>query len=119
MSYHNLSFCNTRDGITYDTYNTLTDYIDEIRDEYCIDVTLTTDQLEKYRYRPKLLCYDIYGNTELAFIILIINDMCNVKQFNKKKLKMLRKTDMQNVVKYLYNANNGVIKTYNNTNSQT
>lgn len=114
MSYHNLSFVDTHDSIKFDTYNVLSDYIDELRDEYSVSVTLTDDELDQYKYRPKLLCHRIYGNGELAFIILLINDMCSVKDFTKKKLLMPRKQTMQNLVRYLFNANREAIQTYNN-----
>lgn len=119
MSYHNLSFVDVYDGIEFDTYNVLSDYIDELRDEYCLTVTLTDDELEQYKYRPKLLCYKIYGNGELAFIILLINDICSVKDFTKKKLLMPKKQVMQNLVRYLFNANKEAIDTYNNKSIST
>lgn len=112
MCYHNLSFSDIRDGLVYDTYNVTSDYIDELREEYCVNVVLSESQLSKYKYRPKLLCYDIYGNGELAFIILLINDMANVKQFNRKNLLMPKRTVMKNIIKYLYNANKNAISTY-------
>lgn len=114
MCYHNLSFVDVYNNIAYDTYNVLSDYVSEIKSEYCVQVILSDDEALKYMYRPKLLCFDIYGNTELAFIILIINDMCNVKEFVKKKLYMPRKADMSELIKYLINANSSAIATYNN-----
>lgn len=119
MCYHNLSFIDINGKIEYDTYNVLSDYIDELREEYCLSVVLTDDQLNKYKYRPKLLCYDIYGNGELAFIIMIINDMCNVKDFSKKKILMPKKNTMVQLIKYLFNANKSAIQTYNKKNSTT
>ena len=113
MSYHNLSFVDIHDGIAYDTYNVLTDYIDEIRSEYCVPVKLNMDQLEKYKYRPKLLCFDMYGNGELAFILLLANDMCSVKSFTKDTILMPRVTMMNELVKYLSNANRMALRTYN------
>lgn len=113
MCYHNLSFIDIHDNIAYDTYNVLSDYIDEIRDEYCVKIVLNDEQMEKYKYRPKLLCWDIYGNGELAFIIMLVNDMCNVKSFKKKKIYMPRKSSMTQLVKYLFNANRSVIQSYN------
>lgn len=117
MSYHNLSFVDINNDIAYDTYNVFSDYIDEIRDEYCILVTLTDAQMDKYIYRPKLLCYDIYNNTELAFIILLLNDMCNIKDFKKKKLYMPRKNNMAELIRYLFNANRSALKQYNKKNT--
>ena len=117
MCYHNLSFVDKHGNINYDTYNVLSDYIDEIRNEYCVTVELSKDELNAYKYRPKLLCYDIYGNGELAFIILIINDMCNVKDFKKKKILMPKKATMTEMIRYLFNANRSSISTYNKKNS--
>lgn len=117
MCYHNLSFVDTRDNIEYDTHNVLSDYIDELREEYCVPVVLSDAQMAKYKYRPKLLCYDIYGNGELAFIILLINDMISVKDFTKNKLLMPRKAKMAELVKYLFNANKNAIATYNKKSS--
>lgn len=114
MSYHNLSFVDIANGIAYDTYNVFSDYIDEIRDEYCVLITLNDKQMDKYIYRPKLLCWDIYNNTELAFIILLLNDMCNIKDFKKKKIYMPRKDTMAELIRYLFNANRSVIQSYNN-----
>lgn len=117
MCYHNLSFIDKSGNIEYDTYNVLSDYIDEIKDEYCVSVKLTNDEMSKYKYRPKLLCFDIYGNTELAFIILIINDMSSVKQFTKSTLYMPRRDMMQELIRYLINANSSAINVYNSKNS--
>lgn len=113
MCYHNLSFVDTYNNFKYDTYNVLTDYIDEIRNEYCLKVLLNDKQMEKYKYRPKLLCYDVYGNGELAFIILLVNDMSSIKEFKKKSLLMPTKEQMSNLTKYLFNANLSAIQLYN------
>lgn len=116
VCYNNLSFIDQYDGIKFNTYNVLSDYIDEIREEYCKTVVLDKDQMIKYMYRPKLLCYDIYGNGELAFIILIINDMCSVKDFNKNTLLMPTKDNMAEITKYIYNASKEAIDIYNEKN---
>ena len=115
VCYNNLSFIDTYDGIDYNTYNVISDYVDELRD-MCVTVELSKDELEKYRYRPKLLCYYIYGNAELFPIILIINDMYSQKQFTKSKLLMPTKETMTNISKWLYNSNKTAIQEYNNTN---
>ena len=75
---------------------------------------LTQDQQFTYHYKPKLLCYDIYGNPELYFIILLINDMADVKEFTKPTVKMLRKSDMSELLTLIYNAEKKAIANYNN-----
>lgn len=114
ISYHNLSFIDKYDNIEYDTYNVLSDYIEDIQKDYCVTVVLSDDELYKYMYRPKLLCYDIYGNGELAFIIMLINDICDVKKFKKRTIYMPRKENMSELTRYLFNANKKVISAYNN-----
>ena len=116
ICYNNLSFIDQYDNIKFNTYNVLSDYIDDIRQNYCLTITLDKDQLNKYKYRPKQLCYDIYGNGELAFIILLINDICSIKQFKKDKLLMPTKENMNIITKRIYNANIKAITTYNEKN---
>lgn len=117
-SYYNFSFIDTinynymNETIHYAAYNIISDYLDEIRDK-CIQVKLSDAEMMKYIYRPKLLAYDIYKNQELAFLILIINDMYSIKQFTKNKLLLPRKNDMIEICKQLFNSNKQSINKYN------
>lgn len=117
--YNNLSFIDQIDNIKYNIYNVSSDYIDEIISEYCVNVQLTDDQLAKYIYRPKLLCYDVYGSQELYYLILIINDICSVKEFTKKSLKLPTRTTMPVICKAIMNANRSDIQKYNDVNIKT
>ena len=92
--------------------NVVNSYMDEIMD-YAVTVELTKKQQDIYYYKPKLLCYDIYGNPELYFIILLMNDMADVKEFCKPKIKMLRKDNMSSIVSAIYNAEKTAIGLYN------
>ena len=112
MSYHNISFQDKIDNINYDTYNIIGDYIEEIKSNSLL-VNLTDEQFFRYKYRPKLLCYDIYNNGELAFIILAINDMYSVKQFCKKRIYMPNQDEMKTIVSQLFNSNKDNIDAYN------
>ena len=85
------------------SYNIFNDYIDEMLD-LCVTVTLSDQEYNKYIYRPKLLAYDVYGSTEVYFIIMILNNICNVKEFNFKKVKMLRVEDLEKVISAVYNS---------------
>lgn len=119
FSYNNLSFIDQIDNIKYNTYNVASDYIDEIRAKYCVDVELTTEQMTKYKYRPKLLCYDIYGSQELYYLILIINDICSIKDFTKNKIKLPTRTNMIELNRAIINSNRADIQKYNDTNIKT
>ena len=119
VCYNNLSFIDQRNSIKYNTYNVLSDYIDEIRENYCMTIKLDSDQLFKYMYKPKLLCNDIYGNGELAFIILEINDICSIKEFNKEILLMPTKENMNLITSRIFNSDKNDIKIYNEKNKES
>lgn len=118
MCYYNSSFVDKVGNVTYSSHNVVSDYLDELRsDNYCVLVELSDEQLAKYMYRPKLLCYDIYGNTELHFIILLINDMYSCKQFTKKKLLMPTQDMMKEIANKILNSNRAAIQTYAKNNA--
>ena len=54
----------------------------------CIDFEFDDDIFEKYKYRPKYFCEKIYGTTSLWYLILWINDMLSVTEFNKREIKV-------------------------------
>ena len=114
ITYPNLSFTEIMSNNTQvSVHNVISDYLQELRNA-CVNVSLTQDQQFMYFYKPKLLCYDVYGNPELYFIILLINDMADVKEFTKPVVKMLRKSHMSELLTLIYNAEKKAIDNYNN-----
>lgn len=89
--------------IVYSSDNVLYDYLEEIKAK-AVDYTFSDVEYMKYKYRPKLLAYDIYGSTELYFVILAMNNTCNIKDFNKKTIKMLYKSDMSDLLNAIVSA---------------
>lgn len=65
--------------------NKYRDYIKTL----CVEIEMTESQIEKYAYRPKRFSQDLYGNMELWHILLWVNDMISIKEFNKTKIKIL------------------------------
>lgn len=113
INYFNLSFLDrSQNGTVVTSLNVVNDYMSELRDA-CVNVKLTPEQQQAYFYKPKLLCSDIYGNPELYFIILLINDMADVKEFTKPVIKMLKKDHMYILLGYIYNAEKAAIEAYN------
>lgn len=117
--YNNTSFIDQIDNIKYNVYNVASDYIDELRHDYCVNVQLSDDQAARYKYRPKLLAYDIYGIQELYFLLLIINDICSIKEFTMKRLRLPMKEDMKDITKNILNSNRKDIIIYNDANVRT
>ncbi|MDD3122082.1 MAG: baseplate wedge protein 53 [Candidatus Izemoplasmatales bacterium] len=91
--------------IIYSSDNVFYTYLEEMK-PYLVDYTFTDEEYRKYLYRPKLLSYDVYGSTELYFVILAVNDMCNIKDFRKKKIKMFYKSDLNDFLNRIMSTEN-------------
>ena len=85
------------------SYNILNDYRKEIFD-FIIPITLTNEEFQKYQYQPKKLAYDLYGSTEYDYMILFINSMTNIKEFNRRRINLMRAKDMSNVLSAIYSS---------------
>lgn len=103
ITYENTSFLEKFSTLTLVSYNIFNDYLDEML-ELSVSVTLSDEEYNRYVYRPKLLAYDVYGSTEVYFLILMLNNICNVKEFNFRKVKMLRVEDLEKVISSVYNS---------------
>lgn len=112
ISYNNLSFRDKYDNIIYPIKNIIDDYIDELM-ELTVNITLNDQEYLKYKYKPKILANDIYGNSELDFIILAINNICNMKEFDMQTIKLIKDEDLDNFLTSIYNANKNDLDIYN------
>ena len=50
---------------------------------------------------------------KLYFIVLRLNNMADVKQFNRRKIKLLPKTSMDTAISLIYNAEKKLLDEYN------
>lgn len=95
-------------NIRFPENNVIYDYIKELKSNTVV-LELSDIEYIRYRYNPKRLAYDIYGSTEVYFILLAVNGMCSFKDFNKKKIKVLYKNDMNTLLTAIYNAESDYI----------
>lgn len=51
-------------------------------------ITLTDAELIKYRYQPKMFCYEYLGSIELWSLLLRLNNMTSITEFNKATFKI-------------------------------
>ena len=96
--------------ILYAEHNVIYDYEEEFK-KLAEQVVMTDSEYQKYKFRPKLLAYDLYGSTELFFSILFLNGMYNIKDFTRKSLKLIRKEYMIQLLEAIYNAEKNYIAT--------
>ena len=94
--------------IMYAEHNVIYDYEEEFKNLSEI-VEMSDSEYNKYKYKPKLLAYDLYGSTELFFVILFINGMYSIKDFDKRVIKLIKKDAMSALLASIYNAEQNYI----------
>ena len=113
VSYNRFSYREAiSNGTIVSIINVINDYMDEIQ-ENAVNVELDREQYRKYRMKPKLLCFDVYGNTEVYWVIMLMNGIIDVKEFDMKVLKMLRVDDMETLLTNIYNSEYKWMNQYN------
>jgi hypothetical protein len=60
----------------------------EILLDYTTTVVLDEKEYLKYRFKPKLLSYDLYGTKELHYMLLRLNYMYSVVNFDLKEIRV-------------------------------
>lgn len=106
MTYYNLSILSksvSDDSIMYSKDNIIYKYLDILKGK-CKTVVLSDNEFYKFKYKPKQLAYRLYGSSELYFILMAVNGICDIKDFNKKKIKALTPIDLNNLLKSIYSA---------------
>lgn len=112
FSYHNMSFRDKYDNISYPIKNIIDDYKTELM-ELVVEVTLNDEEYIKYRYKPRILANDIYDNPDLDFIILTINGICNMKEFDSRVINLIKLDELNDFLTSIFNANKEDIDIYN------
>lgn len=81
--------------------------VDDSENGVCIKVdTISAEEVAKYKYQPDLLAYDIYGSTQLDFIILLCNGIIDPKDFDLKSGYLLLPvaSKLKSFLSKVYNA---------------
>ena len=108
ITFRNFSLFEKLNDLEIFYKNILEDYMDSLKN-ICIKAKLDTKQYQRYRYFPDLLAYDVYGSTQLDFIVLAANDMADPKDFNLKKLKLPSASRLRTYLNEVYNSNSNWI----------
>lgn len=105
-NYALLQVEDTDDGqakVHFETDNLINDYLDVLLD-LAEEITMSEKEQKKYYYNPELLSFDIYGSIELDFIIMKLNGIIDPKDFDIPTIKLLRKSDLVDVMSDIFNA---------------
>ena len=113
IRYPHLMFQESKDGINYVVHSVLDDYLQDMQ-EKAIECTLSKAERDRYFLKPRILSSDIYGTTELYYIILRINNMWSPKQFtlDNNKIKMLTKDHLNDFLSAIMRVESKDIDSY-------
>lgn len=113
LNYYNFTIVGTDDDsdLYFTLHNTLDDYLDELMD-IAEKVTLTNEDVLKYRYKPSLLSNYLYGDTELFYIILLLNNFKSEADFeNISTLYLISPSSINSVLSSIFNSEIDYINT--------
>lgn len=79
----------------------------EILLDNTVIVVLTDEEYLKYRFKPKVLSYDLYGTKELHYMLLRLNYVYSVINFDFKELRVFNTNilNLLNEIMILENEN--------------
>ena len=93
------------DIIEYPTNNILYEYLDEIKPVRSV-YKMTDEEYLRYQMRPDLFCYDMYGDQDLEWIILALNNILSPADFVKKTVYYISPQYMTKLMSNIINAEN-------------
>lgn len=106
LTYRNFSILRYNMQTEFAEQNILDYYLRELKN-LCVKVNkITHEDIVKYKYNPDLLAYDIYGSTQLDFIILLCNGIIDPKEFDFKRNYLLlpQATVLNEFLSRVYNS---------------
>lgn len=101
MTYYNFSILEVINGVEHLDHNLVEDYLPFLSDN-AIQLELSDDEYVKYKYAPDRLAYDLYGSTQLDFVILLLNDMIDPKDFMVRKIKLVYASTLSEFLNNIY-----------------
>ena len=87
LHYHEVMDVESDDNVVILSESILDKYYDDLQ-EYVETITLSIEEQIKYFYNPQKFCYDRYGSTDYWYLILELNQMYSMAQFNISTIKV-------------------------------
>ena len=108
LTYRNFSIVEYADDIELIDKNLISDYLPEIL-ATCTVYKFSVQEYRRYKYAPELLSYDLYHTTQLDFLLMLINDMIDPKEFNLKRIKLPNVNALNRMISDILSVNGGYI----------
>ena len=109
MTYYNFSILEVIDGVEHLDSNLVEIYLEELKSQ-CVSVQFSEEELKKYKYNADLLAYNLYGSVQLDFVILLLNDMYDPKEFTKKNIILPHSSTLSKFLNDVYSKEEGYIQ---------
>ena len=93
VTYYNYSIVEYLNGFDMFITNLLYDYEDELQ-SVATYIKLNPREKAKYKYKPWLFAYDVYGSTEAQFIVMMLNGIIDPKEFDFDRVKVINPTTL-------------------------
>lgn len=109
LTYSNFAIFDYKFGESFVEESIIDYYIKELK-SICLKITsFTTEEIARYKYAPDLLSYDIYGTTQLDFVVLLCNGIISYHDFDFKKsyLMLPKARDLASLLSEIYNSESG------------
>lgn len=97
----NLHYYTKVNDLTLPTLNILRERYYSVIFNMCVYVELDDIAYENYKYQPKKLSKDLYGTIDLWHIIIWINGMTSVTEFNRRKIVLFDQQGLDTLVKII------------------
>ena len=104
VTYYNYSILEYHNGFDMFITNLLYDYEDEFQD-IAMTITLSPKEKAKYRYKPHLFAFDIYGATEAQFLVMMMNGIIDPKEFDFDKVKVINPSQLSTILNRIQAVN--------------
>jgi hypothetical protein len=112
LTYYNYSILEYLNGYDMFVTSILYDYDDELN-ELVSYVKFTDLEKSKYRYKPNVLAYDVYGSTELKFIIMQLNGIIDPKEFDFDIVKLITPSNLKTILSRITSVNENFLSLVN------
>jgi hypothetical protein len=109
MTYYNFSILEVVNSVEHLNINLVEEYSSVLKSQ-TLQVELTDEEYKKYKYCPDLLAYDVYGSVQLDFVILILNDIFDPKEFVNKTIRLVPASVLQQFLNEVYGKEYGWIQ---------
>ena len=114
LTTNNTNFWAKVKDIVFPNQNVFRAYYRPLIMRYCQKINLSDALAKRYRFRPKTLSHDLYGTVDLWHIILWLNNLTTVTEFNLKSIVVLNPGKGEILVRILENEEENL--TNNNLN---